>query len=54
MKKKLIKQNLALALHKLAISDTALNVSQAETRYAESRNTKLRIQLKENGIEPCT
>lgn len=54
MKKKAIKAKLAETLYILAISDTALEVSLAETRYAEVRNAKLRVQLRDNGIEPCT
>lgn len=54
MKKKVIKAKLAETLYKLAISETALDVSRAETRYAERRNTKLRLQLKDKGIRPCT
>lgn len=54
MKKKVIKAKLAETLYKFAISETALDVAKSELRYAERRNTQLRLQLRDNGIEPCT
>lgn len=54
MKKKVIKAKLAETLYKLAISETELDASKAETRYAERRNTELRKQLIALGIVPKT